>query len=211
MNNVIEKFDALVLDTLKEIGNIGAGNAATALSRLTRQKVDMKVPKVNIINFSDVPSLLGGEENEVVGIFFRFSGEIEGTIMFLLELDSAQKLVSKLIPAAANDGFNELCLSAFSEIGNILTGTYVTALSQLSNLEIILSVPSLAIDMAGAILSVPVIQYGLYDDKLLLIENEFTEDIADSSSVNGFFILIPEVSSYKILFKNLGVPYDYTD
>ena len=106
MNNVIEQFDALVLDTLKEIGNIGAGNAATALSRLTRQKVDMKVPKVNIINFADVPSLLGGEENEVVGIFFRFSGEIEGTIMFLLELDSAQKLVSKLIPSAANDGFN---------------------------------------------------------------------------------------------------------
>jgi chemotaxis protein CheC len=108
------------------------------------------------------------------------------------------------MPGISSDGFNEFCFSALQEIGNILAGSYISSLSSLSNLDIKISVPSLALDMAGAILSVPAIHFGLIGDKILIIENEFVEEPA-AESVNGFFILIPEVDSYDTLLKSLGV------
>lgn len=204
MSRVIENFDTVVLDVLKEIGNIGAGNAATALAKMISKKVDMKVPLVNVLDLSDVPEILGGAEEEVVGIFFKLEGEIEGSIMFVLDTQSALKLIELLMPGISSDGFNEFCFSALQEIGNILAGSYISSLSSLSNLDIKISIPSLALDMAGAILSVPAIHFGLMGDKILIIENEFVEDLSEDS-VNGFFILIPEVDSYDVLFKSLGV------
>jgi chemotaxis protein CheC len=204
MNEVVEKFDTVILDVLKEIGNIGAGNAATALAKMISKKVDMKVPLVNVLDFSDVPDILGGPEKEVVGIFFKLEGEIEGSIMFVLDTKSAQQLIELLMPGITTDGFNDFCFSALQEIGNILAGSYISSLSSLSNLDIKISVPSLALDMAGAILSVPAIHFGLIGDKILIIENEFVE-IVESDSVNGFFILIPEVDSYDVLLSSLGV------
>ncbi|MBN2797006.1 MAG: chemotaxis protein CheC [Clostridia bacterium] len=204
MSTVVEKFDSVVLDVLKEIGNIGAGNAATALAKMISKKVDMKVPLVNVLDFSEVPEILGGPEMEVVGIFFKLEGEIEGSIMFVLDTNSAQKLIELLMPGISTDGFNEFAFSALQEIGNILAGSYISSLSSLSNLDIKISVPSLALDMAGAILSVPAIHFGLIGDKILMIENEFVEEF-EKDSVNGFFILIPEVDSYDILLGSLGV------
>lgn len=204
MSTAIEKFDSVILDVLKEIGNIGAGNAATALAKMISKKVDMKVPLVNVLDFSEVPEILGGPEMEVVGIFFKLEGEIEGSIMFVLDTDSAMKLIELLMPGISTDGFNEFAFSALQEIGNILAGSYISSLSSLSNLDIKISVPSLALDMAGAILSVPAIHFGLIGDKILMIENEFVEEI-EQDSVNGFFILIPEVDSYDTLLGSLGV------
>lgn len=204
MSTVVENFDSVVLDVLKEIGNIGAGNAATALAKMISKKVDMKVPLVNVLDFSEVPEILGGPEMEVVGIFFKLEGEIEGSIMFVLDTNSAQKLIELLMPGISTDGFNEFAFSALQEIGNILAGSYISSLSSLSNLDIKISVPSLALDMAGAILSVPAIHFGLIGDKILMIENEFVEEF-EKDSVNGFFILIPEVDSYDILLGSLGV------
>lgn len=204
MSRVIENFDTVVLDVLKEIGNIGAGNAATALAKMISKKVDMKVPLVNVLDLSDVPEILGGAEEEVVGIFFKLEGEIEGSIMFVLDTKSALKLIELLMPGISSEGFNDFCFSALQEIGNILAGSYISSLSSLSNLDIKISVPSLALDMAGAILSVPAIHFGLMGDKILIIENEFVEDLSEDS-VNGFFILIPEVDSYDVLFRSLGV------
>jgi chemotaxis protein CheC len=204
MSTAIEKFDSVILDVLKEIGNIGAGNAATALAKMISKKVDMKVPLVNVLDFSEVPEILGGPEMEVVGIFFKLEGEIEGSIMFVLDTESAMKLIELLMPGISTDGFNEFAFSALQEIGNILAGSYISSLSSLSNLDIKISVPSLALDMAGAILSVPAIHFGLIGDKILMIENEFVEEI-EQDSVNGFFILIPEVDSYDTLLGSLGV------
>lgn len=204
MSDVVEKFDTVILDVLKEIGNIGAGNAATALAKMISKKVDMKVPLVNVMDFSEVPEILGGPEKEVVGIFFKLEGEIEGSIMFVLDTTSAQHLIELLMPGITSDGFNDFCFSALQEIGNILAGSYISSLSALSNLDIKISVPSLALDMAGAILSVPAIHFGLMGDKILIIENEFVE-LVESDSVNGFFILIPEVDSYDVLLSSLGV------
>lgn len=204
MGTIVEKFDTIVLDVLKEVGNIGAGNAATALAKMISKKVDMKVPRVNVLEFAEVPEILGGPEEEVVGIFFKLEGEIEGSIMFVLDFQSANRLIELLMPGITNDGFNEFCYSALQEIGNILAGSYVSSLSSLSSLDIKISVPSLALDMAGAILSVPAIHFGLMGDKILIIENEFIE-LVENDSVNGFFILIPEVDSYDTLLESLGV------
>lgn len=204
MSNVVEQFDTVVLDVLKEVGNIGAGNAATALAKMISKKVDMKVPLVNVLEFHEVPEILGGPEKEVVGIFFKLEGEIDGSIMFVLDTNSAEKLIELLMPGITTEGFNDFCFSALQEIGNILAGSYIASLSQLSNLDIKISVPSLALDMAGAILSVPAIHFGLIGDKILIIENEFVEEV-EGDSVNGFFILIPEMDSYDTLLSSLGV------
>lgn len=204
MGDIIEKFDTLVIDVLKEVGNIGAGNAATALAKMISKKVDMKVPLVNVLDLQDVPEILGGAEKEVVGIFFKLEGELDGSIMFLLETPSAEALIELLMPGITDSGFNEFCFSALQEIGNILAGSYISSLSSLSNLDIKISVPSIAIDMAGAILSVPAIHFGLLGDKILIIENQFIEENADES-VNGYFVLIPEEDSYDVLLKSLGV------
>ena len=196
--------NAIILDVLKEIGNIGAGNAATALAKMINKKVDMKVPKVNVMDFATVPELLGGEENEVVGIFFKIEGDLEGTIMFVMSSESALTLINLLMPGISAGDFDDFSMSALQEIGNILSGSYISSLSMLTGLNIQISIPSLAIDMAGAILSVPAIQFGLIGDKILIIENDFIEEFG-AESVQGYFFLIPEADSYETLFNSLGI------
>lgn len=203
MSEYFDQMNGLVLDVLKEIGNIGAGNAATALAKMIDKKVDMKVPKVSILEFKEVPELLGGEETEVCGIFFKIEGDINGSIMFLLEMDSAFNLIDLLMPRE-NHTMDEFTYSALQEIGNILSGSYVSSLSGLTNLNMHISIPSLCIDMAGAILSVPAIHFGQIGDRILIIENQFIEP-EENEAVRGFFFLIPDVDSYDILFKSLGV------
>lgn len=200
----LQNMDNVVIDVLREVGNIGAGNAATALAKMISQKVDMNVPKVNVLEFSEVPEILGGAEEEVVGILFKLEGDLEGTIMFLLNMDSAKSLIDLLMPGMGSGEIDEMAISALQEIGNILAGSYISSLSTLSKLNIQISVPSLSLDMAGAILSVPAIHFGLVSDKILIIENEFIE-LMENKSVNGFFFLIPDVDSYEILLKSLGI------
>jgi len=193
----------LILDVLSEIGNIGAGNAATSLAKMINKKIDMKVPKVKILEFSEVPDLLGGAENLVCGIFFKIDGDITGSIMFVMEQASAMNLVDLLMPRE-NAEFDEFTVSALKEIGNILSGSYISSLSGLTNLKITISVPSLAIDMAGAILSVPAIYFGQMSDNVLIIQNEFIET-DESKKVDGYFFLIPDLESYEVLLGSLGV------
>lgn len=196
--------NGIIIDVLKEIGNIGAGNAATSLANLINRKVDMTVPKVNVLDFKDVPEMLGGEEEAVCGIFFKLDGNMEGTIMFVLTLDSAKRLLDLMMPGIFSGDFDEMGLSALQEVGNILSGSYVSSLSGLTGLKVGMSIPSICIDMAGAILSVPAIQFGLVGDKILIIENDFFEDQKDSA-IQGFFFLIPDINSYDTLFKSLGL------
>lgn len=142
------------IDVLKEIGNIGAGNAATALASMLNKKVDMSVPKAKILEFKDVSETLGGAEILVVGILFKVSGDLTGNIMFILRYEAAVVLVTMLMgkPVNLENGFDEIELSALKEIGNILAGSYLSAMAGLTHLKIVPSVPDLAIDMAGAIL-----------------------------------------------------------
>lgn len=199
----IEELNSLQIDVLKEIGNIGAGNAATALSKMILKRVDMEVPKVNILEFKNVAELVGGPETEVVGIYFKVSGDITGSIMVLMDKKSAKKLTNLLMSRNdEEDELDEMDLSALQEVGNILSGSYLSSLSTLTKLNLTMSVPSLTIDMAGAILSVPVILFGQVGDKVMLIETDFNEG---TYHVKSHFFLIPDEDSFEILLKSLGV------
>lgn len=189
-------------DVLKEIGNIGAGNATTALAQMLQCKVDMKVPQVKLLDFKEVGELMGGEEQIMAGIYLVVEGDITGSIMFLLEYHSARHLVSKLMGTTSEgQEFTEIEMSALKEIGNIITGAYLNSLSTLTNLKIYPSVPDLSIDMAGAILSVPAIEFGTLGDKILLIQTQFSDEI----DLDGYFIMIPDVDSYGKILTSLGI------
>ncbi len=198
----LENMDGVYFDVLKEIGNIGAGNATTALAQLLNQKVDMKVPKVALLEFSEVGEAMGGEEQLMAGIYQLVEGDITGSIMFLLEEKSARTLVSSLMGTPPSDGdFTEMELSALKEIGNIITGSYLSSLSMLTNLKIISSIPAISIDMAGAIMSVPAIEFGALGDKILLIQTAFSDDI----ELDGYFILVPDLESYEKILSSIGM------
>ena len=204
MSISFDNLNNLQMDVLKEIGNIGAGNAVTSLAKMIDKKVDMAVPKVKIMGFDKVSQILGGEEMLVVGILLSVTGDLTGNMMFILDNFAARQLVNILLGNSDSDSleFNEMELSALKEIGNILTASYLSALAGLTGLRIMPSVPQLAIDMAGAILSVPAIEFGKVGDSVLYIETEFSEGI---TKVFGDFLLIPDVDSYEVLLKALGV------
>lgn len=203
MDLSIEALNNLHLDALREVGNIGAGNAATALAGMINKRIDMNVPSVKILDFNDVSTVLGGEEMVISGVYFEVEGDIEGSIMFLLDLKSA-KVLTNILMGRDDDSkeLDEMDRSALQEIGNILSGAYISSLSSLTNLNIKISIPSLCIDMAGAIVSVPAIQFGYIGDKVLLIET-ILQDGTDT--VKGNFFLIPEANSFETLLNSLGV------
>lgn len=200
----INDLNNMQLDVLKEIGNIGAGNAATALAKLLNRKIDMDVPRAKILEFKEVSETLGGAELLVVGILLKVSGDLTGNIMFILQHKAATMLVNMLMGRPLEDTreFSEIDISALKEIGNILAGSYLSSLSTLTNLKIMPSVPELAIDMAGAILSVPAIEFGKVGDTVLYIETEFSEGC---EKVVGDFFLVPDFDTYDVLLKALGV------
>lgn len=199
----LNNMDGVYFDVLKEIGNIGAGNATTALAQLLNTKVDMLVPKVALLDFCDVGSAMGGEEQIMAGIYQVVEGDITGSIMFLLQEHSARELVAKLMGTTIdeNAGFSEMEISALKEIGNIITGSYLSSLSTLTNLKIVSSIPDISIDMAGAILSVPAIEFGTMSDKILLIQTAFTRDV----QLDGYFVLVPDLESYDKILSSLGM------
>ena len=203
-NMSLETVNSMYFDVLKEIGNIGAGNATTALAQMLGTKVDMSVPKVSLLEFKDVGGVVGGEELIMVGILLGVEGDITGSIMFLIEKDGAKHLTNKLMMGmggSEGDEFNEMELSALREVGNIITGAYLNALSGLTNLCIYPSTPELTVDMAGAILSVPAIQFGIQGDQILLIQNNFFDEV----ELDGFFILLPDMESYSVILNALGI------
>lgn len=202
----IDDLNKNQIEVLGEIGNIGAGNAVTALAKMLDKRIDMAVPRVKILDFKDIPDILGNEEILIAGILLEVTGDIKGNIMFVLDLSSAHTLVNILMGkqelSQQMEDFNEIEISALKEVGNILAGSYLSALSMLTNTNIMPSVPDLCIDMAGAILSVPAVGFGSVGNSVLYIETEFTDG---NEKVSGEFFLIPDVDSYEILLKALGV------
>lgn len=200
----INGLNSFELDVFKEIGNIGAGNAATAMAKMLSKKINMRVPEVKIVDFKDVPDMLDGAERPVMGVYLNFDGDIKGSALLVIEEPSAHILVDMMIgrPIDVNRSLTDIDLSAIQELGNILTSSYLSALSTLTSLDVRPSTPYLAIDMAGAILSVPAVQFGIISDKVLFIETEFIEG---GDNVRVYFFLIPDADSYDIILKALGV------
>jgi len=200
------KFGDFQFDVLREIGNIGAGHAATALSQLMQKSIDMKVPQVRIIPFDEVADCVGGAENVVVTVFLRVEGDSPGNMFFILDLDSARHLLTQITGVNKEvEEWDELQISALREVGNILTGSYLSSLADLTKLNLQPSVPGLAVDMAGAILSYGLYALGQTGDFALTIDTAFFEG---NEQVKGNFFLIPDPESLPILFRSLGVPFD---
>ena len=192
------------LDALREIGNVGAGNAATALSQVINKKIDMLVPKVSVVPIEDVPELVGGPDSLIVAIFLRVYGKAPGNILFLMPKQNAFYLVDDLFarPHGTTQSLDEMDVSALKEVGNILTGSYLNAFFHFTNISMVPSIPSLAMDMAGAILNVVLVQLGQMGDHAMVIETKF---LAEDNSVNGHFFLVPDPGSLSTLVKAVGV------
>jgi len=204
--SLFSNLNEMHLDVLKEIGSIGTGNAVTAISSLLNKKVQMEMPTVNLVEFGDLADFVGGPENILVGVLVGITSDINGMMMFLLDMDTAKHLVSSVLAGmgggSADDEFGELELSTIEEISNIMAGSYLGSLSGLTNLRIRQSVPMLAIDMANALLSVPAIEFGKMADHVLYINSSFSVEDVD---VSGYFILVPDEESFKKIMKSLGV------
>jgi chemotaxis protein CheC len=200
----IANLSPLHLDVLREIGNIGSGNAAMALSSMLSTRVDMNIPTVKILDISELAETLGGPEKQVVGILFSLSADFEGMMMFITEKQFAHLVLNVLMGKEFDkfEDLGEMDISAIEEVGNIMVSAYMNAISQMTNLKIALSPPSIAIDMVGALLNVPAVEIEKYGDKALFIQDGF---INDTNQVTSYLLLIPEVGYLQKIFKILGL------
>ncbi|QOY34494.1 chemotaxis protein CheC [Anaerobacillus isosaccharinicus] len=201
------------LDILKEVGNIGAGHAATALSRLLNKTIDMKVPAVRVVSFNEITELVGGSDNIVAAIFLRIEGEAPGNMFFMLPVNEATTLIQYLTGDQTFDldhpPYPDLGLSALQEVGNILAGSYLSAFSDFTKLNMQPSVPALSVDMAIAILSYGLLELSQVGDYAIVIETEILEKVDENTQkTSGHFFLLPDPDSYEIIFNALGVPID---
>ncbi|CUH96111.1 hypothetical protein P22_2199 [Propionispora sp. 2/2-37] len=197
-------LSALQLDALREVGNVGAGNSATALSQIINRKIDMTVPQVAIMPLGDVPDVVGGPDAMVAGVYLRVFGPAPSSILFLLPRESAFYLVDMLMgrEQGYTTSLSTMDESALMEIGNILAGAYLNSLSYFTKLTLLPSIPALAMDMAGAILSIILAQLGQMGDHALVIETEFT---TETDGVKGHFFLIPDPGSLNTIMAAIGV------
>ncbi|MCK4257524.1 MAG: chemotaxis protein CheC [Halanaerobiales bacterium] len=204
----LTELSSIQLDALREIGNIGAGNAVTAFAQLLNKKIDMTVPKVNVIDLMEVPDLFGGADVLVVGISIRVLGDMQGHMLYLLQRESASKLINVLGLGNVEEEFTDMEISALQEIVNILSGSYLNAFSQMTGFKMIQSVPSYAMDMAGAILGTFMVEFGQIGDHALLVETQFE---IDKEEIFGDFFLIPSQGSLGSIISALGLGAYYED
>jgi len=205
----LEKMTTFQLGVLQEIGNIGAGNAATALSTLLNRKIDMKVPSVNILSFEEMMEAAGGSETVVASVFLRLEGEAPGSMFFILPLSQAEFFIHQVTAEVSfsfnNPPYSEIALSALQEVGNILSGSYLSALSDFTGLTLLPSVPSLSIDMVGATISYGLIELSQTGDFAILIDTVLTGTDTSNEGIQGHFFLLPDPDSLEIIFTSLGV------
>jgi chemotaxis protein CheC len=194
------------LDVLKEVGNIGAGNAATALSSLLGKKIEMSVPSIRIVDFNELMDYVGGPEQVIVSVFLRIQGEAPGSMFFVLSPEESSSLVEQLTGTSGdNIEENDLAISAISEIGNILSGSYLSALSDFTSINMQPTVPNLTIDMAAAILMQGLLEISQESDYAIIIDTMIEEEEQSNESVKGHFFLLPDPDSFDEIFKALGV------
>jgi chemotaxis protein CheC len=207
-----ERLTDLHKDILKEIGNIGAGHAATALSGLVNKSIDMSVPSVKLAPFHEVTDLLGGEETIVAATFLRVTGDAPGNMFFILTLAEAITYLKKLTgdESINEESFyeGEMTRSALQETGNILAGSYLSSFSDFTGLKLSPSVPFLTIDMAAAVLSYGLVEMSQVSDYAIIIETQFKESDQLQSGIDGHFLLLPDPDSFEKIFYSLGVPLD---
>jgi chemotaxis protein CheC len=208
MSDIFSHVNPSQLDAFREIGNIGAGHAMTALSYILGRRVVMEIPDVDVVPFGAIIDAFDGPELPVAGVLVGISGDMDGYMLLILRIEDALKIASSAIGQPAAEGsqspaaLGELERSAVTEIANILTGAFLTAVGAQTGLEVRPSVPYMAVDMLGAIISVAVVDYGMIGDSVLLLKTRFSDS---GMNVNGHFFLIPDYTSYKTLIDSLGL------
>ena len=203
----IHSFDELTsmeIDTLREIGSIGTGNAATALSQMMNRPVRITLPEVRIMEYNEAIEWIGGPEEVTAGILVKMSGDVGGIMLSVQKLDLVNVVLSTMLGESIDsyENLTELERSAMIEIGNIMISTFINAMSGLADLNIKLTVPAFAVDMQGAILTVPMAEYGGMSNYLMAIGGNF---VCDGKEVPCHLLLSPDLRSLDFLLRKLGV------
>lgn len=190
------------LDALREVANIGAGHAATALSQMTEQRIMISVPTINVRPLEEVPTALGAPEDPVAAVLMNMLGDLTGRTLLVFPKATAIRLCELLLrrPHAGDAELSVLEESALKEAGNILAGAYMNALSDFMGLMLLPSPPSLAIDMARAVLTTAYLQFGDDRDLVFCVETEFTMTDADET-LRGVFLLLPDLPSLRAILR----------
>lgn len=201
----IKKYDdmnSMQIDAIREIGSIGTGNAVSALSSIMNTPIKMDVPTIKIEEFDDVVYAVGSPEDVVMAVLVTMSGEMDGIMMFLVEKQGINEILGHVINENIEDLFqiSEMGISALTEVGNIMISSYVNAISQMANIDIELSVPAMAVNMLGGILSVPMAELGYETDKLMMIDGSMT---IDDKTFNNTILMLPRIKSLNVLMEKL--------
>ena len=199
-----DELNILELDTIREIGSIGTGNAATALSNMLGCEVRIDVPEVRIMEYNEAIDWIGGPEAITAGVLVRINGEVNGIMLAVQQIEFVNMILSRILGKEITyyDELKELESSALVEVGNITISTFINALSSLADITMHLTVPAFAVDMQGAILTVPMAEFGGQSDYIMTIGSNF---ICDHRVVPYRLLLSPDVRSLNFLLKKLGV------
>lgn len=199
-----EEMNDMKLDILKEMGSIGGGNAATALSSMLNARVSMALPRAEILEFNEALARLGDPEIVIAGVLVQLTGEIQGIMLFIIPEVFSDEVLFRMLgkTRTALLELDEIESSVLTEIGNIVISSYITALSSLAGVEVELSVPQLAVNMLGGIMSLPMAMMGQQSDRIMMVTGEFN---IDDKALNSGMLLLPDVESLNILMKKLGV------
>lgn len=198
------ELSSLELDTLKEIGSIGTGNAATSLSALIGQEVRIRMPEVRIMGYNEAIEWIGGPEEITAGVLVGMSGQISGIMLSVQQLEFVNLVLESMLDKTVEDysQLQELEGSALVEVGNIMISTFINALSGLADIEIDLTVPAFTVDMQGAIMTVPMAEYGGQSDYIMTIGGKF---VCNGKEIPCRLLLSPDIRSLNFLLRKLGV------
>jgi chemotaxis protein CheC len=199
----IRDLEAIQLDALREVANMGAGHAATALSQMTKSRIMITVPQLQVAPLEEVPELLSGTDEVVAAVLMHMLGDLTGRTLLIFPRTSAMRLSEILLhrPPGNSHVFGELEQSAIKEAGNILSAAYMNALSDFMGMMLLPSVPSLVIDLAGAVLTTAYTNFGHERDYVFCIQTEFKME--EETSVQGHFLLLPDVESLQIILEHI--------
>ena len=202
MSTQVLTLNELQKDALKEVGNIGAGHATTALSQLLNAKINLSEPRIDVIKFRDLASRVGHEKRMVAALHMYIRGEAPGQMVVLFDRQQAVDFVATFLKRIIGDiqVFESISDSTLKEIGNIVAGSYLSAINNLTGQNVLPSVPTLSYGtIQGAFRTLMSI---LPDQDVFLIESAFLDR---DKEIAGQFILIPETGSLAPLLSVFGV------
>jgi chemotaxis protein CheC len=197
----VRELKELQLDALREVANIGAGHAATALSQMTNRTIMIAVPEVNVRALQDVTDLVGSGDEVMAAVLMHMMGDLTGRTLVLFQADSARALCDILMrrePGTTRE-FGIMEQSGLKEAGNILASAYLNALSDFMGMMLVPSVPSLVVDLSAAVLTSAYLNFGHARDFVFCVETAFRVENAATPLV-GHFLLLPDMPSLRAIF-----------